>query len=259
MNIEATILKESFACRDVIGVKGLCDKNYPYNLDSLGISLQKASKLADSSSMTGKRLIEESIEFAWQQTMKDLRIDGFMVNGIRKTYQNKFTDLTVNEGVYTQTFTRGCDIEAFFFNWIKLTVNGDLNIKFSIFKDGIEQILFNDDVSDENIKINIDNSIFADEIEFKLIAIGDGTLTQTDDLNAFTFQGHLSCNEQLFYCKFWEYLVQAVMYKATAVILNANLFTFENINLKLKEVVKRSKCTCCFECDQIISSKISLP
>ena len=33
----------------------------------------------------------------------------------------------------------------------------------------------------------------------------------------------------------------------------------ENINLKLKEVVKRSKCTCCFECDQIISSKISLP
>ena len=44
MNIEATILKESFACRDVIGVKGLCDKNYPYNLDSLGISLQKASK-----------------------------------------------------------------------------------------------------------------------------------------------------------------------------------------------------------------------
>lgn len=302
MNIEATILKESFACRDVIGVKGLCDKNYPYNLDSLGISLQKASKLADSSSMTGKRLIEESIEFAWQQTMKDLRIDGFMVNGIRKTYQNKFTDLTVNEGVYTQTFTRGCDIEAFFFNWIKLTVNGDLNIKFSIFKDGIEQVLFNDDVSDENIKINIDNSIFADEIEFKLIAIGDGTLTQTDDLNAFTFQGHLSCNEQLFYCKFWEYLVQAVMYKATAVILNANLFSdryndiviyqkdniairiaqldssynllngenklaskslyqqeIENINLKLKEVVKRSKCTCCFECDQIISSKISLP
>ena len=86
MNIEATVLKESFACRDVIGVKGLCDKNYPYNLDSLGISLQKASKLADSSSMTGKRLIEESIEFAWQQTMKDLRIDGFMVNGIRKTY-----------------------------------------------------------------------------------------------------------------------------------------------------------------------------
>ena len=92
------------------------------------------------------------------------------------------------------------------------------------------------------------------------------------------------------------------MYKATAVILNANLFSdryndiviyqkdniairiaqldssynllngenklaskslyqqeIENINLKLKEVVKRSKCTCCFECDQIISSKISLP
>ena len=57
MNIEATVLKESFACRDVIGVKGLCDKNYPYNLDSLGISLQKASKLADIFTTSDRHLV----------------------------------------------------------------------------------------------------------------------------------------------------------------------------------------------------------
>ena len=305
MNIEATVLKESFACRDVIGVKGLCDKNYPYNLDSLGISLQKASKLADSSSMTGKRLIEESIEFAWQQTMKDLRIDGFMVNGIRKTYQNKFTENTLSEGIYTLTFKRDCDIEKFFFSYIRFSVIGTLNVKLSVFKDGVEQVLFNDDVVDEDKPISINftyGELIADKVEFKLIAIGDGLLVANSDNLPFEYLGNKSCSEQLFYCKFWEYLVQAVMYKATAVILNANLFSdryndiviyqkdniairiaqldssynllngenrlaskslyqqeIENINLKLKEVVKRSKCTCCFECDQIISSKISIP
>jgi hypothetical protein len=302
MNVESNIKKEKFACRDVIGVKGLCDTEYVYNLDSLGISLQKAAKLADSSTITGKQLIQESIEFAWMQTMQDLRVDGFMVNGVRKTYSNKFVEATLSEGIYFKTFTRDCDIEAFFFNWINFSVFGTLNIKFSIFKDGIEQVLFNDDVTDENIKINIDNAIYADEIEFKLIAIGDGTLIKTTDNISFQYSGHKSCSEQLFYCKYWEYLVQAVMYKATAVILNANLFTdryndiniyqsdkmahriaqldssynllngenrlaskslyqqeIETINLKLKRIVKESRCTCCFECDEYIKSKISLP
>ena len=302
MNVESNILKEKFACRDVIGVKGLCDTEYTYNLDSLGISLQKAAKLADSSTITGKQLIQESIEFAWMQTMQDLRVDGFMVNGVRRTYSNKFVEATLSEGIYSKTFTRDCDIEAFFFNWINFSVFGTLNIKFSIFKDGVEQVLFNDDVTDENIKINIDNAIYADEIEFKLIAIGDGTLIKTTDNITFQYSGHKSCSEQLFYCKYWEYLVQAVMYKATAVILNANLFTdryndiniyqsdkmahriaqldssynllngenrlaskslyqqeIETINLKLKRIVKESRCTCCFECDNYIKSSISIP
>ena len=33
----------------------------------------------------------------------------------------------------------------------------------------------------------------------------------------------------------------------------------ENINNKLKEIVKQSYCTCCFKCDNVISSSISIP
>ena len=33
----------------------------------------------------------------------------------------------------------------------------------------------------------------------------------------------------------------------------------QNINLKLKQIVKDSYCTCCFECDNVINSSISIP
>lgn len=305
MNIESNITRETFACRDVIGVKGICDTEYAYNLDSLGISLNKVSKIADSSSVTGKQLIRESIEFAWQQVMNDLRIDGFMLKGVRTTYSNKFTPNTLSEGIYTVTFDRSCDIEKFFFNYIRFSVIGSLNVKLSVLKDGEEQVLFDDDVVDEDTPISINftyGELIADKVEFKLVAIGDGLLVANSDNLPFEYLGNLSCSEQLFYCKYWEYLVQAVMYKSSAVIMNASLFNdryndliiyqsdkmahriaqldssynllngenrlaskslyqqeIETINLKLKEVVKRSKCTCCFECDQIISSKITLP
>lgn len=301
MNVESNINRESFICRDVIGVKGLCAKTYPYNLDTLGISLNKASKLADSSMITGRELINEAIEFGWEQTMKDLRIDGFMVNGVRRTFQSKFNTEEIGEGVYNATFERQCDIEKFFFDYVSFKVIGDLNVVFTVIKDGVSEEIFNDDVSDETVKISIDNSIFADELIFKIVAIGSGTLQKTDN-SVFQYLGNLSCSEQLFYCKYWEYLVQAVMYKSSAFILNSSIFSdryndliiykkneialrtaqldssynllngenklqekalyqaeIENINLKLKDVVKKSRCTCCFECDTIIQSKISIP
>lgn len=46
--------------------------------------------------------------------MNDLRIDGFMLKGVRTTYSNKFTPNTLSEGIYTVTFDRSCDIEKFF-------------------------------------------------------------------------------------------------------------------------------------------------
>jgi len=46
------------ACVDVIGVRGICDKEYQYYLDNLGISLNKAAKLADSAFLNGKNLID---------------------------------------------------------------------------------------------------------------------------------------------------------------------------------------------------------
>ena len=50
------------ACVDVIGVRGICDKEYQYYLDNLGISLNKAAKLADSAFLNGKNLIDNSIK-----------------------------------------------------------------------------------------------------------------------------------------------------------------------------------------------------
>ena len=38
-------------CRDVIGVRGMCATEYPYNLDTLGISFNKASII-----VTGKQI-----------------------------------------------------------------------------------------------------------------------------------------------------------------------------------------------------------
>ena len=64
-NVDSNITVASNACRDVIGVKGVCNKTYPYYLDSLGISLSKAAKLADSSMVTARELIDESINDAW--------------------------------------------------------------------------------------------------------------------------------------------------------------------------------------------------
>mgnify|MGYP003611444387 CR=1 FL=1 len=302
MNVEANIKKEKFTCRDVIGVRGLCDIDYPYNLDSLGISLSKTSKLADSSMITGRELVQESVEFAWQQVMKDLRIDGFMVNGVRRIYTNKFIDDDLVEGVYRATFNRECDIEKLFFNWIKLNVSGTLNVTISVVKDGVETILFSDDVVDEKIKVSIDNTFLCDELTFKVVAIGVGMLQKTSDNGVIEYLGNRACSDQLFYCKYWEYLVQAVMYKAAAVILNSSIFSdryndliiyqkseiairvaqldssynllngenrlasqslyqaeIENINLKLKDVIKKSRCQCCFECDNYLESKITLP
>ena len=63
--VESTISAPVNACRDVIGVRGMCNKTYPYYLDTLGISLPKAAKLADSASVNAKTLIEEAIDSAW--------------------------------------------------------------------------------------------------------------------------------------------------------------------------------------------------
>lgn len=296
--INTAITKPIYKCKDVIGVRGLCDTTYPYYLDSMGISLAKASKIADSSHITGKNLIDEAVEFGWEQVFKDLRIDGFMVNGVRNILkQNLGTELK-DLGTYTTTLSRDCDIEYIFLNNISIQVSGEVTALVSIIYNGVETILYNDVLEDEELRVNIDGQFNTDEIVLKVVASGSGKLYD----GIIGYDGYTMCSEQLFYCKYWNYLVQAVMMQATVYILNNTFFSdryndfsvykkeeavirisqldsnynllnaenrinkkglyqieIERINSKLKEIVKQSYCTCCFECDNIISSKITIP
>lgn len=301
--VDSNITVASNACRDVIGVKGICDTTYPYYLDSLGISLSKTSKLADSSMITARELIRESIDDGWGTVFSDLRADGFNVNGVQKTNETFFVAGEYqNAGIYTFTLQRNCDIEQIFIGKAKLNVVGDLDVLVTLNADGAITSIYNDSLSDETLTINFDNSYTYDTIILTVTAIGSGTIQQTNDGGVIKIDSYVFCSENLFYCKYWNFLVKAVMYKATANILNSSLFSDRyndlivykkdeiairiaqldsslnllptdarigtiglyqleiiKINDKLKEIVKQSYCTCCFKCDNIISSFISIP
>lgn len=301
-NVDSNITVASNACRDVIGVKGVCNKTYPYYLDSLGISLSKAAKLADSSMVTARELIDESINDAWGFVFSDLRADGFNVNGVQKTKETFFTDEYVSEGTYTFEVDRKCDIEQVFVGKLKVNVSGLLDVVLTANIDGVNTTVFDDTLTDETLTVNFDNSYTADKITYTLVASGSGTLQKTSDGGVMKIDSYVFCAEKLFYCKYWSYLVNAVMYKASANILNSSLFSDRyndlivykkdeiairiaqldsslnvlptearigtkglyqleiiKINDKLKEIVKQSYCTCCFKCDNVISSSISIP
>lgn len=294
----------SVKCRDVIGVRGMCATEYQYNLDTLGISFNKVSKLSDSAHISARQLIEDMVNMAWQDVFSDIRIDGFRVNGISKTYRSVLDASLPHlpSGTYTTMFTRNCDIEQHFINTATLSIAGTLAIEVSIILDGLHQVLYNGSATNEDVVITFDNTYNTDNIVFKVVATGGGSMLQTNNGDVFAISGYLACSEQLFLCKYWNYLVRAVMYKATAHILNTSLFSdryndlivykkedvairisqldssmnvlgtverinskglyqkeIENINLKLKQIVKDSYCTCCFECDNVINSSISIP
>lgn len=304
-NVDSNIVVTPNACRDVIGVKGVCSETYPYYLDTYGISLSKASKLADSSMVTARELIEESIELGWGDVFTDLRADGFKANGVQKVLETFFTDDYIGEGTYTFETERKCDIEQIYLGKLKATVVGELDVVLTINVDGVDTEVYNDTLTDETLTVNFDNSYNAENILLTLVATGSGTIRQTSDSGVMKIDTYTECSERLFYCKYWMYLVKAVMLKASAHILNASLFSdryndlvvykhgeivlrlnqldtsfnllaqvenvatrdgkgmyqleIENINLKLKQIIKQSYCTCCFECDNVISSKISIP
>lgn len=302
-NINSNISAAPFKCRDVIGVRGVCETTYPYYLDTLGISLSKASDLADSSKVTGRQLIDDAIEMAWQDVFSDLRADGFMVNGVQRTHETFFnTTQTKGEGTYTLSLYKSCDIEQTFIGKLIVSVSGELNVVLTATLDGVTQTVYSGDLEDEDLTVTFDNFYNAENIDFTLVATGDGEMKATDDGGVMKIDSYTMCSERLFYCKYWSYLVRAVMYKTVAHILNASLFSdryndlitykkdeiavrisqldssmnllgtverintkgmyqkeIENINLKLKQIVKNSYCTCCFECDNVISSSIAIP
>lgn len=299
--VESTISAPVMKCKDVIGVRGMCDKTYPYYLDTLGISLPKAAKLADSSSINAKTLIEESIESAWSDVFSDLRADGFKINGVQRDYSNSFGSDYKGAGTYTYTITRACDVEQIMINNLVLIATGTVNATISVNADGAVTTLYNDTLTDEQLTINFDSSYTVDNLTFTAVITGEGQVMSAGN-GVIKVSGYTECSERLLYCKYWPYLVKAVMYKAAATILNASLFSdryndlvtyksnqiatkvsqldsslnllaegerpttkglyqleIEKANERLKAVVKNALCSCCFECDNMISSRITLP
>ncbi len=300
--VTAQLVIPTNKCRDVIGVRGLCATTYPYYLDTLGISLSKTAKLADSSAVTARQLVDDAVEFAWGEVFSDLRVDGFRVGGIRETINPTFTDQTLGPGTYTFKIERNCDIEQIFVGVLKIKAIGDVNISLTSQYNGSTASVYGDTLSDETLIVTIDNHYPYDSITFTSVVSGSGVVQMTSDGGIMAINAHTECSEKLFYCKYWMHLVKAVMYKSAAFILNASLFSdryndlvvyksneialrisqldsslnllgkdgrinekgkyqleIENINNKLKEIVKQSYCTCCFECDNVISSRITIP
>lgn len=292
------------ACRDVIGIKGVCSDTYAYYLDSLGISLSKAAKLADSSKQTAKELVDEAVEEAWGHVFGDLKIQGFMVQGVSHVYRQEFTDELVDVGTHTVSLTRACEFEQFYFNKVKLKVVGEVNVNLVIQYDGQETELYNGDLEDETLTVTIDGEFPYEDITLSLTATGTGQFYSTGESSPIYYDAYRECSEKEFYCKYHKYLTQAVMYKAAALILNNSLFNdryndiiaynkgeiairvsqldsslnllntenrinkyglyqqeIDKINDKLKLVVSRDcMCkSCCFECNEYVTTKMTIP
>jgi hypothetical protein len=212
------------ACRDSIGIKGVCSTTYPYNLDSLGISLSKAAKLADSSKLTAKEFVEEAVEDAWGSVFSDLRVQGFMVQGVKYTYKHEFRTDTTAEASYTDTYTRGCEFEQFFINKVKLKAVGDVTVALTLTYGSTAVTLYSGALSDETLTVTVDSPFPYEEIEFGLTVSGTGELYKANGDSPIAVDGYRECSENLFYCRYHDYLVQAVMYKAAAMILNNAIF-----------------------------------
>jgi hypothetical protein len=298
--VSYNIEKPSLMCKDVIGVKGICDTTYPYYLDTFGISLNKAAKLSDSATLTARGLISDAINLGREDVLSDLRVDGFKINGVQSTSKDQFITDTQTAGTYLKTISINCDIENIYISTIQVKANGNGNVRLSIIADGIETLVYDNNLDNETLVATIETEFNTDEVTIKIIS--DISLYGSTGGGVSALDYYTKCDEKLFLCKYWAYLVKAVMYKATAHILNSSLFSdryndlvvykkdeialrvaqldssfnllsrenrintkglyqteIEKINDKLKEIVKQSYCTCCFTCDTVISSQISIP
>ena len=87
-----------------IGVLGLCD-TYSHYLDSYGISLIKSAKIADSSFLTGKKLVDEMVDMAWHSVFNDLQISGFKLKGVNESITDYFSNRTTSIKDFSFSFS----------------------------------------------------------------------------------------------------------------------------------------------------------
>lgn len=207
-------------------MRGVCDSAYPYYLDTIGISLSKAAKLADSSSVTGRQLFDDAIGMAWERLKSDINIDGFGLKGILETYTNSLGDYVeyADPIIYEKDFTRGCDLESFCVNDIEIKIIN--NAKISVIVDGTT--IYNETHNNEIINIPIGKCYDANSLNITVAVspiIGDGSdvVQVAEDSEGVGFRYNITrqCSEDILYCRYAMFLVMALMYKTGALLLNS--------------------------------------
>lgn len=214
----------------LVGLRGVCDSPHPYYLDTIGISLNKAAKIADSSSITGKQLFNDAIAMAWEVLKGDININGFGVKGVIETYSNKTTTYKEynNTVTYTKEIQRECELEAICVENIQVKIINNAKITLTI--DGI--VYYNSTHNNEVVTIPIgkcyDSDILNIVVEIAPV-LGDGNdsmeVEEDEEGIGFSYIATRKCSEDILYCKYASWLVMALMYKTGSILLSNILFS----------------------------------
>ena len=290
---------------DLIGLRGACSNTAPYYLDSIGISLKKAAELADSASITGKELFEESRALAWEVLKNDITFDGFKANKVSESINTKLIDVEEisTDTTYTYHIKRRCDIESIKIESIKVKCLSSATVSVSIIS-GDTYNYYNDVINNEQLEVII-NEKFDDDVTVQITYFTNTPIQVGTDSGgvAAAIKGIVACDIEVFICQYFSVWALALMYKTAALMLNRVLLNDRYNNLiaygtkeasilmaqfdssfnqfpqemqinkdgmyqsqlkiidsKLKDIIKKSDCGCCFECsEKNITETIQIP
>lgn len=225
---------------NLISIRGLCETdNAKAYLDDYGISLLTASAVADERYISGKKLIESKIKQAWRSVVKDITFKGLQANKILQT-----TSYTVDETIALDEFTgfRGidlyldnsCELYAFYIGKIKLSVSKGGQTSIKIIADGIETIIYDGTISDDTtITISVNDYVFSNNLQIVAdntnVKVNSGKLindccsrnyiiNNNSENYGITADVQVRCDKTMYLCQYSDLLVDAVVYKALALI-----------------------------------------
>lgn len=229
------------ACYDgIIGINGLCDnKQYKVLLDEVGISLYKASKIADERHITGRSLIEKKITQAWKETFKDFRFNGFSANKILSVVDVGDVTTTVispiaeERGIKLSQYVGCSKLSRIFISSIYVHVKTGGETSLILKKNGVEifrqefiaenesvaEIAYNDFVEDgTDVLIDLTNISVYDTTTSLSCDCKSHLLKVEGDGAGLTLTAQLRCDTTAYLCQFVDILAEAVKYKAAALI-----------------------------------------
>lgn len=220
------------SCIDSVGMKGVCgETTYPFYIDSIGISLNKAAKLADSAFITGKELFEESKALAFLALKSDISIDGMKMAAAERFSTSYERDINISTPhTYTVTKNRDCHLQAICIENIGVRIKGKANVKISIVSHDT-YIIYYALVEDKAISAAVNKCFNSDSLDIvvEVTPIVDGLKTTAtigigDDAAGFIYSGKIECSFDLLICSLPSLWAMALMYKTAALMLNNILF-----------------------------------
>lgn len=261
--------------------------------------MSKTAKLADSSKITGKELIDSSVKMGWKCVLTDLSINGFKFKGVTKLLKSHYDgDNATN---FTLKINRNCDFESLNLKVVNLFARSISDVTFTIHGDGV--LLYTSTLTAQLGAFSFDfgkQAINAHETILTVTSTGD--LANTTNGSPFLLNAYLICDERILFCQYSDILEEAVKIKASAIILNSSIFSdryndlivyksteialrisqldsslnllngenkinkkglyqleIEKLSIKLKEILVQYKCGCCFECQSAYNTLISIP